>query len=55
MKTQTHSFFGNQNELVVSVRELGVDQTIAFFNLNGDDAALPNVPIIGKVRFLDDA
>ena len=55
MKAQTHSFFRDQNQLVVPVRELGVDQAIAFLNLDGDDAAFANVSIIGKIRFFDDA
>src|SRR5438093_321986 len=54
VKSKTHSFLGNQNNLVIAASQVGVDQAIAFFNLDGDDPAFANVPIIGKVRFLDD-
>src|SRR5205823_13377667 len=47
MKTETHSFFRDQDELVVSARQFGVNQPVAFFDLDGDDAAFPNVSIIG--------
>ena len=55
MKAQTHSFFGDQDEFVISVGELRVDQTITFFNLDRDNPAFANVSIIGQVRFFDDA
>ncbi len=35
--------------------QLGIDQAIAFFNLNGDDAPFAHIAVIRKIGFLDDA
>ena len=55
VKTQTHSFFGDEDELIVSGGKFRVDQTIVRLNLDGDDAAFADVGVIGKIRFFDDA
>ena len=54
VEAEAHAFFRNENNLVVPIGELGVDQVIAFFDLDGDDAAFAYVRVIGKVRFFDD-
>src|SRR5204862_6421672 len=46
METQAHSFSGDEHDLVVAVRQFRIDQTVAVFDLNGDDAAAANVRVI---------
>src|SRR4029453_619531 len=55
MKGQTHAFFRNENWLVVSVRELGIDQAIVRLDLDCNDAASTHVGVVGKIGFFDDA
>ena len=52
MKAQAHSILRDEYDFVVAVRELRIDQPVIFFDLNGDDAALAHVGVIGKVGFL---
>src|SRR5207249_9238427 len=54
MKAQAHSFFRDQDDLVIPVGKLGIDQAIAFLGLNCDNASFANVGVIRKIRFLND-
>src|SRR5947199_37918 len=55
VETQAHTFFRNENELVVPIGELGINQAIALLDLDCDDAAFADVGVIGKIGFFDDA
>ena len=62
METNTHAFFGNQHHIVAVVaftraatREFHIDQIIARFNADGDDATLADVGKIAQGRFLHGA
>ncbi len=55
VETQAHSFLGDEDDFVVAVGQLRVDQAIVLLDLDGDDAAFPDVAVIGEVRFLHDA
>ena len=55
MEAQAHTLFRDENDFVVPIGKLGVDQIIAFFDLDGDDPPFAHVGVVGEVRFFDDS